>query len=41
MAPAAGLGTVILTNQQNFDMRWRGELEALIYRHLGDPLAFI
>lgn len=39
-APESGLGTVILTNQNNFNMRWRGELEDMIYRHLGDRLEF-
>lgn len=40
-APAAGMGTVILTNQNDFDMRWRGQLEDMIYRHLGERLEFI
>ncbi|MFH1614948.1 MAG: serine hydrolase, partial [Planctomycetota bacterium] len=40
-APTAGMGTVLLTNQNNFDMRWRGELEDMIYNHLGDRLEFI
>ena len=40
-APSVGLGTVILTNQGNFDMRWRGQLEDTIYRHLGGKLEFI
>lgn len=40
-APSAGLGTVILTNQGNFNMRWRGQLEDMIYRHLGERLEFI
>jgi CubicO group peptidase (beta-lactamase class C family) len=39
-APNAGLGTVILTNQDDFDMRWRGQLENMIYRHLGGRLEF-
>jgi len=39
-APSAGMGTVILTNQGNFDMRWRGQLEDMIYRHLGEKLEF-
>lgn len=40
-APTVGVGIVILTNQNNFDMRWRGELEDMIYSHLGDRLEFI
>jgi CubicO group peptidase (beta-lactamase class C family) len=40
-APSVGLGTVILTNQNNFNMRWRGQLEDMIYRHLGERLEFI
>ncbi|HVO74615.1 MAG TPA: serine hydrolase domain-containing protein [Ignavibacteriaceae bacterium] len=40
-APEAGLGTVILTNQNNFSMRWRGQLEEMIYKHLGERLEFI
>lgn len=40
-APDVGLGTVILTNQDDFDMRWRGQLEDMIYRHLGGKLEFI
>lgn len=39
-APDAGLGTVILTNQNDFSMRWRGELEDMIYHHLGERLEF-
>ena len=39
-APDAGLGTVILTNQNDFSMRWRGELENMIYKHLGERLEF-
>jgi CubicO group peptidase (beta-lactamase class C family) len=39
-APDAGLGTVILTNQNDFSMRWRGELEDMIYKHLGERLEF-
>lgn len=40
-APAVGLGTVILTNQDDFNMRWRGQLEDMIYHHLGGRLEFI
>ncbi|HVO75918.1 MAG TPA: serine hydrolase domain-containing protein [Ignavibacteriaceae bacterium] len=40
-APNAGMGTVILTNQNNFSMRWRGQLEEMIYKHLGERLGFI
>ena len=40
-APNAGMGTVILTNQNNFSMRWRGQLEDMIYHHLGERLEFI
>jgi CubicO group peptidase (beta-lactamase class C family) len=40
-APDAGLGTVILTNQNDFSMRWRGQLEEMIYKHLGERLEFI
>jgi CubicO group peptidase (beta-lactamase class C family) len=40
-APSVGLGTVILTNQGNFNMRWRGQLEDMIYHHLGERLEFI
>jgi CubicO group peptidase (beta-lactamase class C family) len=40
-APSVGFGTVILTNQGNFNMRWRGQLEDMIYRHLGERLEFI
>ena len=39
-APESGLGTLILTNQNNFNMRWRGDLEDMIYRHLGNRLEF-
>jgi CubicO group peptidase (beta-lactamase class C family) len=40
MAPDAGLGTVILTNQNDFSMRWRGQLEEMIYKHLGERLEY-
>lgn len=40
-APNVGLGTVILTNQDDFNMRWRGQLEDMIYRHLGGKLEFV
>ena len=34
------MGRVILTNQHNLSIRWRGELENMMYNHLGERLEF-
>ena len=39
-SPCAGIGSVILTNQNNFSMCWRGDLENMMYNHLGERLEF-